>query len=235
MSKLYLVPTPVGNLQDMTPRAIEILRNVSLVLAEDTRTSGKLMRFFGIDTPMMSYHMYNEHKALSGFVDRLKSGQDIAVITDAGTPGISDPGFLISREAIKEGIPVECLPGAPALIPALAASGLPCDRFVFEGFLPVKKGRATRLEELRPEKRTMIFYESPHKLMKTLADFATVFSPERNISVSREISKMFEQHVRGTVAEVTEHFTAHPPKGEFVIVVQGAAEEKEKKKNKKYD
>ena len=236
MSKLYLVPTPVGNLQDMTPRSIEVLKACSLILAEDTRTSGKLLKVYNISTPMLSYHMFNEHKTLSGYVERLKGGQDIAVITDAGTPGISDPGFLIAREAIKEGIAVECLPGATAFVPALVDSGIPCERFTFEGFLPVKKGRQTRLEELKDERRTMIFYESPHKLLRTLEDFAKVFTPERYMCASREISKMYEEHTRGTVSEVLEHFKVKAPKGEFVLVVQGADEvKKEKKKINKYD
>lgn len=229
MSKLYLVPTPVGNMKDMTPRGIEILRDADLILAEDTRTSSHLLKSLDISTPMMSYHMFNEHKTVEGFIDRIKAGTTIALITDAGTPGISDPGFLITREAIAEGIKVECLPGATAFVPALVASGLPCERFTFEGFLPVKKGRATRLEELKDERRTMIFYESPHKLLRTLEDFSRVF-PARNMCTSREISKMYEEHIRGTVEEVLEHFRSHAPRGEFVLVVAGDQSPKKEKK-----
>lgn len=221
---------------DMTPRAVETLRQADLVMAEDTRTSGKLMRHFGIGTPMLSHHMHNEHRTVQHIVDKIKSGQNIALVTDAGTPGISDPGFLVTRQAVREGIEVECLPGPTAFVPALAASGLPCERFVFEGFLPVKKGRATRLEELSAETRTMIFYESPHKLQRTLDDLARTFGPTREVCVSREISKLYEQHVRGTLTDAIAHFSAHPPKGEFVLIVQGACaaakEEKRKKINK---
>lgn len=197
MAKLYLVPTPVGNMGDMSPRAIETLREADLVLAEDTRTSGKLMHHFGIDTPMQSHHMFNEHRTAEAFVERIQAGQNIALITDAGTPGISDPGFLIARQAIRQGVEVECLPGPTAFVPALVASGLPCERFVFEGFLPVKKGRATRLEELKDEVRTMVFYEAPHKLLRTLEDLAGAFGPQREVCVSREISKLYEGHFRG--------------------------------------
>lgn len=237
MAKLYLVPTPVGNMGDMSPRALETLRQADLIVAEDTRTSGKLLHHFGIDTPMQSHHMFNEHRTVQQIVEKIKGGQNIALITDAGTPGISDPGFLLTRQAVREGVEVECLPGPTAFVPALVASGLPCERFSFEGFLPVKKGRATRLEELRGETRTMVFYEAPHKLLRTLEDMALAFSPEREVSVSREISKMYEEHVRGTFTEVLARFSSRPPKGEFVLVVQGAGaaakEEKRKKINKK--
>lgn len=236
VAKLYLVPTPVGNMDDMSPRAVETLRRADLVVAEDTRTSGKLMRHFGIDTPMQSHHMFNEHRTADRIVEKILAGQNVALITDAGTPGISDPGFLLARQAIRQGVQVECLPGPTAFVPALAASGLPCERFVFEGFLPVKKGRATRLEELRGETRTMVFYEAPHKLLRTLEDLSAAFGPDRQACASREISKVFEEHVRGTLCEVAAHFSSRPPKGEFVLVVQGAGaaakEEKRKKINK---
>ena len=221
MGKLYLVPTPVGNLQDMTFRAVEILRQVDLILAEDTRVSGKLLKHFQVERPMRSHHMHNEHKILDDLIRQLEQGTEMALISDAGTPGISDPGFLLTRACIQKGIPVECLPGATAFVPALAVSGLPSDRFVFEGFLPVKKGRQTRLAELGSESRTMVFYESPHKLMKTLQHFSEHFGPERQISVSREISKLHETHIRGTLSEVMEFFAAHPAKGELVLVVAG--------------
>lgn len=236
MAKLYLVPTPVGNMGDMSPRAVETLREADLVLAEDTRTSGKLMHHFGIDTPMQSHHMFNEHRTAEAFVERIQAGQNIALITDAGTPGISDPGFLIARQAIRQGVEVECLPGPTAFVPALVASGLPCERFVFEGFLPVKKGRATRLEELKDEVRTMVFYEAPHKLLRTLEDLAGAFGPQREVCVSREISKLYEEHFRGTLEQALAHFSQRAPKGEFVLVVRGAdlsKEEKRKKINKK--
>ena len=221
MSKLYIIPTPIGNLEDITLRAIRLLKEVNLVLAEDTRTSRKLFSHYNIDTPLSSFHMYNEHEFLSKYINRLKSGECLALISDAGTPAISDPGFLLIRECVKEGIVVECLPGATALVPALVNSGLPNDKFIFEGFLPVKKGRNTRLKILKEEVRTMIFYESPHRILKTLNQFVEYFSAERNISVSREISKMFEETVRGTAAEVVLHFEQKKPKGEFVIVVAG--------------
>jgi 16S rRNA (cytidine1402-2'-O)-methyltransferase len=221
MSKLYIIPTPIGNLEDITLRAIRLLKEVNLVLAEDTRTSRKLFSHYNIDTPLSSFHMYNEHEFLSKYINRLKSGECLALISDAGTPAISDPGFLLIRECVKEGIVVECLPGATALVPALVNSGLPNDKFIFEGFLPVKKGRKTRLIFLKEEARTMVFYESPHRILKTLNQFVEYFSAERNISVSREISKMFEETVRGTAAEVVLHFEQKKPKGEFVIVVAG--------------
>jgi 16S rRNA (cytidine1402-2'-O)-methyltransferase len=221
MSKLYLVPTPIGNLDDMTFRAIKVLKEVGLILAEDTRTSGKLLKHFEISTPMQSHHMHNEHKMVNRIVERIKSGETIALISDAGTPAISDPGFLLSRAAIENGIEVDCLPGATAFVPALVNSGLPNDKFVFEGFLPVKKGRQTRLLLLAEETRTMIFYESPHKLIKTLGHFVEYFGEDRPLSVSRELTKMFEETIRGTAKEVLAYYTNKPPKGEIVIVVGG--------------
>lgn len=221
MSKLYIVPTPIGNLKDMTFRAVEVLNSVDLILAEDTRTSGKLLKHFEIGTPMQSHHMHNEHKMVEGLVHKLKSGISIALISDAGTPAISDPGFLLTRACVENNIDVECLPGATAFIPALVNSGLPNDKFVFEGFLPVKKGRQTRLKLLAEESRTMIFYESPHKLIKTLSNFCTYFGDERPVSVSRELTKLYEETVRGTAKEILDHYTNKPPKGEIVIVVAG--------------
>ena len=222
MGKLIIVPTPIGNLEDMTLRAIKALKEVGLILAEDTRTSGKLLHHFEINTPMQSHHMHNEHKTVANLVKRLKSGlEDIALISDAGTPAISDPGFLLTRACIENNIEVECLPGATAFVPALVNSGLPNDKFVFEGFLPVKKGRQTRLKLLAEEPRTMIFYESPHKLLKTLTHFGEYFGEDRLISVSRELTKLYEETIRGTVKEVLEHYTEKPPKGEIVIVVSG--------------
>lgn len=221
-ASLYLVPTPIGNLKDITLRALEILGQVSLILAEDTRTSGKLLKHYEIATPMRSYHMHNEHKATAAIIDLMKTGDSIALISDAGTPAISDPGFLLVREALVAGLKVECLPGATALIPALAVSGLPCERFVFEGFLPVKKGRMTRLEALREESRTMVFYESPHKLLKTLGQFEELFGADRKAAAARELSKLHEEIVRGTLSEIKAHFQAKAPKGEFVLIVAGA-------------
>ena len=221
MSKLYLVPTPIGNLDDMTFRAIKVLKEVDTILAEDTRTSGKLLKHFEIDTSMMSHHMHNEHKTVDAIIQRLQSGETFALISDAGTPAISDPGFLLTRACVQNGIDVECLPGATAFVPALVNSGFPNDKFVFEGFLPVKKGRQTRLKLLAEETRTMIFYESPHKLIKTLSHFAEYFGENRGVSVSRELTKMFEETIRGTAKEVLEHYTNKPPKGEIVIVVEG--------------
>ena len=221
MGKLYLVPTPIGNLKDITLRAIEILKEVDLILAEDTRTSIKLLKHYEIDTPMQSFHMHNEHRRVDGFVDRIQGGETMALISDAGTPAISDPGFLLSRACIRKGIPVDCLPGATALIPALVNSGLPCEKFVFEGFLPVKKGRQTRLNQLAEETRTIVFYESPHKLLKTLTQLVEFFGSERQLSVSREISKLHEETIRGTTQELVSHFESTPPKGEIVIVVEG--------------
>lgn len=219
---LYIVPTPIGNLADITKRAVEVLQSVDLILAEDTRTSGNLLRHLEISKPMKSYHLHNEHKALPGVIDRLRAGETAALISDAGTPGISDPGFLLVRECIREDIDVICLPGATAFVPALVCSGLPCERFVFEGFLPPKKGRQTRLTALAEESRTMVFYESPHRLIKTLTQFIETFGPERQASVSREISKMYEETLRGTLPELLEHFENTPGKGEFVIVVAGS-------------
>ncbi len=219
--KLFIVPTPIGNLEDITFRAIKVLKEVNLILAEDTRTSIKLLQHYNINTPMQSHHMHNEHKTLDGIVRRLKNGEQIALISDAGTPAISDPGFLLSRACVEKGIEIECLPGATAFVPALVNSGLPNDRFVFEGFLPIKKGRQTRLNDLAEETRTMVFYESPHKLLKTLSQFVTYFGPKRPISVSRELTKMYEETIRGNTSEVLEHFESKTPKGEFVIVVAG--------------
>jgi len=221
MSKLYLVPTPIGNLEDITFRAIRILKEVDFILAEDTRTSGKLLKHFEITTQMHSHHMHNEHKSIQGVLQRIKSGETCAVISDAGTPAISDPGFLLTRACVENNIEVDCLPGATAFVPALVNSGLPNDKFVFEGFLPVKKGRQTRLLVLAEETRTIIFYESPHKLLKTLGHFVAYFGADRKVSVSRELTKMFEETVRGTATEVLEHYTIKPPKGEIVIVVEG--------------
>jgi 16S rRNA (cytidine1402-2'-O)-methyltransferase len=221
MGKLFLVPTPIGNLEDMTFRAVKVLQKVDLILAEDTRTSGKLLQHYGIETPMQSHHMHNEHKTVNTIVEKLKAGATYALISDAGTPAISDPGFLLTRACVEANVPVECLPGATAFVPALLNSGLPNDKFVFEGFLPVKKGRQTRLTFLAEESRTLIFYESPHKLLKTLDHFVTYFGADRQISVSRELTKLYEETVRGTIAEVLAHFTEKPPKGEIVIVVAG--------------
>jgi 16S rRNA (cytidine1402-2'-O)-methyltransferase len=221
MSKLYLVPTPIGNLEDMTFRAIRVLKEVDFILAEDTRNSGKLLKHFEITTHMLSHHMHNEHKTVEKIVQRIQAGEIFALISDAGTPAISDPGFLLVRACVEAGIEVDCLPGATAFVPALVNSGFPNDKFVFEGFLPVKKGRQTRLLALAEETRTIIFYESPHKLLKTLSNFAEYFGPERNVSVSREITKLHEETIRGTVSEVLEHYTQKPPKGEIAIVVAG--------------
>ena len=230
--KLYIVPTPVGNLGDMTPRAIEVLKTVDLILAEDTRTSAVLLKHCGISTPMRSHHKFNEHEAASAVVVQLQGGAVMALISDAGTPGISDPGFLLSRECRRHGIEVETLPGATAFVPALVNSGLPCDRFVFEGFLPQKKGRQTLLTALEAETRTMVFYESPYRLVKTLEQFAEHFGPERRCSVAREISKLHEEHRRGTLQEVAAWFRDHEPKGEIVIAVAGAEPVKPVKKKR---
>lgn len=221
MSKLFVVPTPIGNLDDMTLRAIKVLKEVELILAEDTRTSGKLLKHFNISTNMQSHHMHNEHKTVNALVEKLRSGTTMALISDAGTPGISDPGYLLTRACIENNIKVECLPGATAFVPALVNSGLPNDRFVFEGFLPVKKGRQTRLTFLAEETRTMIFYESPHKLVKTLTNFVEYFGEDREVSISRELTKLYEETIRGTVRELLEHYINKPPKGEMVIVVGG--------------
>ena len=221
MGKLYLVPTPIGNLDDMTFRAVKVLREVDLILAEDTRNSGKLLKHFEINTQMHSHHMHNEHKTVEGVVQQLKNGRTIALISDAGTPAISDPGFLLTRACVEAGIEVDCLPGATAFVPALVNSGFPNDKFVFEGFLPVKKGRQTRLQLLAEETRTVIFYESPHKLVKTLGQFVEYFGAQRPVSVSREITKLHEETIRGTAAEVLKHYEEKPPKGEIVVVVAG--------------
>jgi 16S rRNA (cytidine1402-2'-O)-methyltransferase len=219
--KLYVVPTPVGNMEDMTFRAVRVLKEVSLILAEDTRTSSVLLKHYGITTPMQSHHKFNEHQTVGQITEKIKSGLTVALISDAGTPAISDPGFLLVRACVEEGIEVECLPGATAFVPALVASGLPNDRFCFEGFLPQKKGRTTKLKSLADETRTMIFYESPYRVMKTLEQLSQFFGGERKASVSREISKIHEETVRGTLQELIEHFTINPPKGEFVIIVAG--------------
>ena len=221
MSKLYIIPTPIGNLEDITLRAIRSLKEVNLVLAEDTRISKKLFSYYNIDTPLFSFHMHNEHKVLSKYIDRLKTGECVALISDAGTPAISDPGFLLVRECLKEGIEVDCLPGATAFVPALVNSGLPNDKFIFEGFLPVKKGRKTRLKILKEEKRTMVFYESPYRIIKTLNQFVEYFGENRKASVSREISKIFEETIRGSFSDILRYFEEKKLKGEFVIVVQG--------------
>ncbi len=222
MGMLYVVPTPVGNMEDMTFRAIRILKEADLILAEDTRTSGILLKHYEIKNQLMSHHKFNEHGTTAGIVERLKAGATIALISDAGTPGISDPGFYLVREAVAAGQEVQCLPGATAFVPALVSSGLPDDRFCFEGFLPQKKGRKTRLENLRGEERTMVFYESPYRVVKTLKQFAEVFGEDRKVCCCREISKVHEECVRGTMTEVIAHFTEKEPKGEFVIVVEGA-------------
>ncbi|MCF4100573.1 16S rRNA (cytidine(1402)-2'-O)-methyltransferase [Gillisia sp. M10.2A] len=221
MAKLYLVPTPIGNLEDITLRAIRVLKEVDFILAEDTRNSGKLLKHFEITTPMLSHHMHNEHKTVENIVRRIQNGETFALISDAGTPAISDPGFLLTRACVEAGVDVDCLPGATAFVPALVNSGFPNDKFVFEGFLPVKKGRQTRLKLLAEETRTIIFYESPHKLLKSLGQFIEYFGADRQISVSREITKMHEETIRGTVAEVLEYYTKNPPRGEIVVVVSG--------------
>ena len=219
MSKLFIVPTPIGNLGDITFRAIETLKSVDIILAEDTRTSLKLLKHYKINSKIESYHMHNEHKKADSIINKITEGNTIALISDAGTPSISDPGFLLVRECIKNNIEVECLPGATALITALVISGLPSDKFLFEGFLPAKKGRTKRLKELSNEKKTIIFYESPHRILKTLKDFSDYFSPEKQVSVSREITKIYEETFRGTIEESIEHFEKNKPKGEFVIVL----------------
>lgn len=233
MGILYIVPTPVGNMEDMTLRAIRILKEADVVLAEDTRTSGILLKHFGIQQHLMSHHKFNEHGTTAGVIERLKAGQTVALISDAGTPGISDPGFFLVREAAKAGIEVQTLPGATACIPALVSSGLPCDRFCFEGFLPQKKGRQTHLESLRDEPRTMVFYESPYRLLKTLQQLAEVMGGDRQVSVCREISKVHEESVRGTLDEVIAHFTQTEPRGEIVIVLAGCGKREKTKPNKK--
>ena len=219
MSKLFVIPTPIGNLKDITYRAIEILKSVDLILAEDTRTSSKLLNHYEIDVKTESFHMHNEHKKLDGIVKKILNGNEVAIISDAGTPGISDPGFLLVRACIQNEINIECLPGATAFVPALVNSGFPTDRFSFEGFLPVKKGRTKRLKELLISKKTMVFYESPHRVLKTLKDFGSYFSLENKISISRELTKIYEETFRGTIEEALKHFEKNKPKGEFVIVL----------------
>ena len=228
MGILYIVPTPVGNMEDMTFRAVRILKEVDLVLAEDTRTSGILLKHYEIKNQLMSHHKFNEHGTSSGIVQRLLAGENVALISDAGTPGISDPGFFLVREAVRAGVEVQCLPGATAFVPALVSSGLPCDRFAFEGFLPQKKGRQTKLESLKEEQRTMIFYESPYRLVKTLQQFAEVYGGDRQVSVCREISKVHEESVRGTLDDVTAHFKEKEPKGEIVIILAGNSQKSNK-------
>lgn len=230
--KLYIVPTPVGNLDDMTLRAVKVLKEADLILAEDTRTSSVLMKHFDIHRPLQSHHKFNEHQTVELVKERILGGLNVALVSDAGTPGISDPGFLLARTCAEEGIEVQTLPGATACIPAIVSSGLPCDRFAFEGFLPQKKGRQTHLQTLAAETRTMVFYESPYRLVKTLEQFIEFFGPERPCSVAREISKVHEEHKRGTLAEVAAWFSEHEPKGEIVIVVGGAPPEKTHKKKR---
>lgn len=232
MGILYVVPTPVGNMEDMTFRAIRILKEADLVLAEDTRTSGVLLKHYDIQNHLISHHKFNEHGTSAGIVERLKAGATVALISDAGTPGISDPGFFLVREAVRAGVEVQCLPGATAFVPALVSSGLPCDRFAFEGFLPPKKGRQTKLDSLKEEPRTMIFYESPYRLLKTLQQLAEVMGADRQASVCREISKVHEESVRGTLEEVIAHFTETEPRGEIVIIVAGFDAKEQKNKNK---
>lgn len=232
MGILYVVPTPVGNMEDMTFRAIRILKEADMVLAEDTRTSGVLLKHYDIQNHLMSHHKFNEHGTSAGIVERLKAGATVALISDAGTPGISDPGFFLVREAVRAGVEVQCLPGATAFVPALVSSGLPCDRFAFEGFLPPKKGRQTKLDSLKEEPRTMIFYESPYRLLKTLQQLAEVMGADRQASVCREISKVHEESVRGTLEEVIAHFTETEPRGEIVIIVAGFDAKEQKNKNK---
>lgn len=229
MSKLYIVPTPIGNLEDITLRAIRILKEADFILAEDTRTTSVLLKHLGIEKRLYAHHKFNEHATSASVAESIGEGRTVALVSDAGTPGISDPGFLLVRTCVEAGIEVETLPGATALIPALVQSGFPCDRFCFEGFLPQKKGRAKRLEELKDESRSIIFYESPYRVVKTLEQFAEIFGTDRLVSVSRELSKKFEQTVRGTIEEVTAHFREHEPKGEFVIVVAGKPEETKQK------
>lgn len=222
MSKLFLVPTPIGNLGDITFRALEVLRTAGLVLAEDTRTTKILLNHYNIDVPLRSHHKFNEHKSVDSICDKIENGTVVALVSDAGTPGISDPGFLIARRCLERGIEIETLPGATAFVPALVSSGLPCDRFCFEGFLPQKKGRQKRIGELTKEERTMVFYESPFRVVKTLDQLAEAFGPDRRASVSRELTKKFEETIRGTLSSVSEHFKISQPRGEFVIVVEGA-------------
>jgi 16S rRNA (cytidine1402-2'-O)-methyltransferase len=221
MSKLYLIPTPIGNLEDITLRARRLLGEVDEILAEDTRKTGILLKHLGISKPLRSHHKFNEHKTLQGIIERILSGKTVGMVSDAGTPGISDPGFLLVRACIQHGIEVEALPGPTAFIPALICSGIPCDRFLFEGFLPQKKGRQSRIRELSAEKHTLVFYESPYRLVKTLEQLAEHFGSERQCAVSREISKLHEEHVRGSLTEVAAHFSSKQPKGEIVLIVEG--------------
>ena len=232
-TSLYLVPTPIGNLEDITLRALNILKSVNTILAEDTRTSGHLLKHYEINKPVVSHHAFNEHKTTDSLIKRMRQGEVFALISDAGTPGISDPGFLLARACVEQGVKIECLPGATAFVPALLKSGLPADRFTFEGFLPQKKGRQTMLTSFLSEERTIIFYESPHRLVKTLEQFVAFFGTERRISVSREISKMFEETFNGTIPEVLAHFAAKTVKGEIVMVLEGV--KLKKKKASKYD
>lgn len=226
MAKLYVVPTPVGNLEDMTFRAVNVLKQADLILAEDTRTSSVLMQHYDIHVPMQSHHKFNEHETSAQMAEKIASGLNVALVSDAGTPGISDPGFMLVRECIRLGVEVECLPGATAFVPALVQSGLPNEKFCFEGFLPQKKGRQTKIQSLADEERTMVFYESPYRVLKTLQQFSEVFGPDRQCSACREISKVHEESVRGTLAEVIAHFQEHEPRGEFVIVVSGKSEQR---------
>ena len=232
MAKLYIVPTPIGNLEDITLRAIRVLKEVDFILAEDTRTSSILLKHLGIEKPLRSHHKFNEHATVQMVADSIEAGKDVALVSDAGTPGISDPGFLLVRTCVERGIEVVTLPGATAFVPALVQSGFPCDRFCFEGFLPQKKGRKKRIEALANEERTMIFYESPYRVVKCLEQLSEVFGAEREVAVTREISKMFEETVRGTLAEAIQHFTAHAPKGEFVIVVAGKSSKADNKEQR---
>ncbi len=231
MAKLYIVPTPIGNLEDITLRALNVLRTVDVILAEDTRTTSVLLKHFDIEGRLFAHHKFNEHASVNAVAERIEAGQSVALVSDAGTPGISDPGFLMVRTCVERGIEVESLPGATAFVPALLQSGFPCDRFCFEGFLPQKKGRRKRLMQLAEESRTMIFYESPYRVCKCLEQFVEIFGPERMVSVSRELTKKFEETVRGTLAEVLDHFKACPPKGEFVIVLAGASVSKSENKD----
>jgi 16S rRNA (cytidine1402-2'-O)-methyltransferase len=221
MSKLYIVPTPIGNLADITLRALEVLKTVNFILAEDTRTSSNLLKHYGISTPLKSHHKFNEHQTVDYITNHIEAGESVALISDAGTPGISDPGFLLVRTCVERGIEVECLPGATALIPALVQSGFPCDRFIFEGFLPQKKGRNKRLEALKDEERTIILYESPFRIVKLLEQMLPIFGTDRQVCIARELTKLHEENYRGTIAQAINHFTAKNPKGEFVVVVKG--------------
>jgi 16S rRNA (cytidine1402-2'-O)-methyltransferase len=233
-TSLYLVPTPIGNLGDITLRALEVLKAVDLILAEDTRTSGFLLKHYSIDKPLKSFHNFNEHRTVATLVERMQQGETLALVSDAGTPGISDPGFLISRAAVQAGLKIECLPGATAFVPALVKSGLPCDRFVFEGFLPVKKGRQTLLKSLMNEERTLIFYESPYRLVKTLEQFCEYFGEDRQASVSRELTKKFEETFNGSLQQVLQHFSQKEVKGEIVLIVAGKSKNDIAEKSSKY-